>query len=238
MSTKRVFICGTDTGIGKTVVTQALLSWCDAKGKIAVPFKPFESGCSPLKKGMKRHLKRGDTEALRKFSSIKLSADEINVYAFEEALAPGVAALRSRQKVSFTPIKKALSHLEKQADTVFIEGAGGLLVPLWGKKTSLDLLKYLKTPVVLVARLGLGTLNHTLLTLEHLKRNKVPVLGVILNENVKKSTVADATNERELIKLGVPILGVFPYTKNRSKAHLARLVEKSLNVKKLKQLFV
>ena len=212
----RIFICGTDTGVGKTIVTGALLAWLNENGIRAGGFKPTESGCS----GMRRHLKRADATFLKKMARMPENLDAINPYFFKEALAPGVAAMRSGKKVSFAVIKKKLESLEKKYDLVLIEGAGGLLVPLDGKKTTLDLIRFLKTPVLLVGRLGLGTLNHTLLTVEHLKRNRVPLVGVVLNEITPQTSMAEKTNPGVLQSFKIPLLQVFPYLKNKSRQTL------------------
>lgn len=208
MSAKTIFVCGTDTGVGKTFVTGALLALLNSQGVRAGGFKPLESGCSTHK----NHFKRADAEFLKKMGRMPEPIDLINPYAFREALAPGVAALIEKKSVSFSKIKKALSVLQENYDVVFVEGAGGLLVPLSGKKTNLDLIRYLKISVLLVARLGLGTLNHTLLTLEHLKRNRVKVLGVVLNEVTPQKSLAEKTNPAILKRYGVSVLGVVPFT--------------------------
>lgn len=204
---KAIFVCGTDTGVGKTFVTGALLQVLNRQGVRAGGFKPLESGCATHK----NHLKRADAEYLKKMGQMPEPIDLINPYAFREALAPGVAAKREGKSVSFPKIKKALATLQKNYDVVFVEGAGGLLVPVAGKKTNLDLIRYLKTPVLLVARLGLGTINHTLLTCENLKRNRIKVLGVILNEVIPQKSLAEKTNPGVLKKYGVPLLGVMPF---------------------------
>lgn len=252
---KTIFICGTDTGVGKTVITGALLAYLNQKGIHAGGFKPFESGCDLVgiydRKPMRRHLKRADSEFLKKMAKMPEPLDIINPYYFREALAPGVAAERERVGATIRghpkkgnhgglpllkTIRKSLKSLTKSYDIILIEGAGGLLVPLPDKKTSLDLIKYLKSPVLLIGRLGLGTLNHTLLTLEHLKRNRIKVIGVILNEITPKKTIAEKTNPDVLRKLGVPLLGVFPYVRGRSGKKLIRGVQKEIGGKLINSL--
>lgn len=204
---KTIFVCGADTGVGKTYVTGALCAFLNSKGIRAGAFKPLESGCA----ARGRHIRRADSEFLKKTARMPEPLDVINPYYFKEPLAPGVAAARQGVRVSFVRIRKNLRGLQKKYDVIFIEGAGGLLVPVAGKKTNLDLIRYLKIPVLVVARLGLGTINHTLLTLEHLKRNRVRVLGAILNQTSKGRTIADKTNPDVLKRYGAPLLGVFPY---------------------------
>lgn len=142
--------------------------------------------------------------------------DDINPYSFKEALAPGIAAHRCGVRISFSRIADKLKNLRKKYDLILVEGAGGLLVPLQGKKTTLDLIRFLKTPVLLVGRLGLGTLNHTLLTAEHLKRNRIPLLGVILNEITPRMSLAEKTNPAVLKEYGLPVWGVFPHLRRKT----------------------
>lgn len=196
-----IFICGTDTAVGKTFITGAICAYLQSEGVKAGAYKPLESGNG------------GDAAFLKKIAGMKEDLKMINPYYFKEPLAPGVAALRCKRKVSFDVIVNNLKKLQKNYDLILIEGAGGLLVPIQGKLTNLDLIKYLKTPVLVIARLGLGTINHTLLTLEHLKRNRVKVLGVILNQTTPRKTIADKTNPGVLKKYDVPLLGTFPYVK-------------------------
>ncbi len=235
-----IFVCGTDTGVGKTVVTSFLLETFNEAGIRAGGFKPLESGCrihtdrmtvclkkisgavstnehkSKTNYGLvsKNHLQRADSTTIKKSGRMSESLDIINPYAFKEALAPGVAAQREHRDVSFSLIKKNLRFLQKKYEMIFVEGAGGLLVPVSGKKTNLDLIKFLNIPVLLVARLGLGTINHTLLTLEHLKRHRIKVLGVLLNQTTATKTLAEKTNPDVLQSYGVPVLGVLPYMKS------------------------
>lgn len=204
---KAVFICGTDTGVGKTYVATAMISQLVEHGVRAAGFKPCESGCRK-KKGV---LQRADSLSLKAAGNMEEPLDLINPYYFEEELAPGVAAERQGTKISFSKIKKNLKTLSNNYELVLVEGAGGLLVPLSGKKTNLDLIRYLNLSVILVARLGLGTINHTLLTLEHLKRHDVLVEGVLLNQNTPTHTLAEKTNVKVLKKYGVNIFGQLPF---------------------------
>lgn len=231
---KSLFICGTDTGVGKTIVMGALCAWLNSRGIRAGAYKPLESGCSVVS-GMKRHIRRADSEFLKRMARMPESIDLINPYYFREALAPGVAAEREGRKISFSLIKENLNKLKDQYDIVFIEGAGGLLVPVAGRKTHVDLIKAFKCPVILVARLGLGTINHTLLTLENLKSNRIEVRGVILNELKPRETLAERTNSDVLNKFGVPLWGIFPYAKKKTRsalvASLPQSVRRRLTVK-------
>ncbi len=206
---KTLFVCGTDTDVGKTIVTASLCAYLKSMGVKVAPFKPLESGCSVARDGS---LLPADTIFLKKSAGVDEPINRLNVYSFQEALAPGVAAKRKKIAVSFSRISKALDSLEQDYDRVIIEGAGGLMVPLSGSKTNLDLIKHLKVPVLLVGRLGLGTINHTLLTWQKLKKEKINCVGVILNQTTKKVGLADQTNANILKNTyKLPVLGIFPH---------------------------
>ncbi|OGP08910.1 MAG: dethiobiotin synthase [Deltaproteobacteria bacterium GWA2_45_12] len=224
MKQNTFFICGTDTGVGKTLVTGALcLYFCHKKKPIGA-FKPLESGCAS--RLTPNHIHRNDSSFLQKCAGMKEPLDEINLYWFKEALTPALAAKRAGIQISFPKIKQGLKNLQKKYKTVFVEGAGGLLAPIKGLQTNLDLIKSLKLPVIVVARLGLGTLNHTLLTLDVLKRNKIKVAGVILNQTKSSLSLADKTNPGILKQYNVPLLGVFPYIQKKNPKSLLKGTKK------------
>lgn len=168
MATEILFITGTDTGVGKTVLTALLLSALRARGARALALKPFCSGA------------RDDAELLHRLQDGDLSLDQINPFYFAEPVAPLASARRHRNHV---PIQKVTRHIEamlarlggdlpSSASTrsyLLIEGSGGLLVPLGEGYTVLDLIVRLNCDVLLVSRNQLGTINHTLLSLRALR---------------------------------------------------------------------
>lgn len=197
------FVSGTDTGIGKTLVSCALLELLREHG-VEQPrgFKPFESGVTP---GATL-----DSEALRRAAGGHQSLDEVCLERFAAPLAPGVAAALEKRRSAY---KRVLMHLRTFDGPRVVEGAGGLYVPLDGERTVLDLAVDVKLPLVLVARAGLGTLNHTLLSLQACALAKATVAGVVL---VQSSTPADPSvphNRAWLEKLapGVPVYGPIPF---------------------------
>lgn len=230
MLAKVFFVTGTDTGVGKTLVTAALCATLVARGVKAAAFKPLESGCAPQPRGLGRHLKRADALFLKKMAGMSESVDEINPYFFREALAPGIAAEREGRKISFTRIRQGLDALRRKYDVVFVEGAGGLMVPVSGRKTNVDLITFINCPVIVVARLGLGTINHTLLTLHHLRQDHIAIAGVILNETVPRTTIAEKTNPEALKKRSVPVVGIFPFLKKRTRKKMIATTKKNLGV--------
>ncbi len=172
-----LFITGTDTGVGKTLVACALAAWCRREGIDVGVMKPIASG------GIRREGRWLSEDALQ----LARAADArdpwrlINPVCFREPLAPWTAARRSRQPIRMAPVLKAVKALQARHEFLIVEGVGGWLVPLSARHTVGDLAARLKLPVLLVARAGLGTLNHTLLSLDAIRRSGLPVRGVILN---------------------------------------------------------
>lgn len=205
MKIKRgLFIAGTDTGVGKTFVAGTLAALLKKKGREVGVFKPFESGVGQGHE---------DYKYLKRIAGVDDPDDLICPYRFKEALAPLVAARRAGVRISWSRVTDCYRRLMARHDFLIIEGAGGLLVPLAPGRTNIDLIRACKLPVLLVARLGLGTINHTLLSLNCLRTNKISCVGVVLNQTTKTRGIAEETNPAVLAKLAsVPILGVIPFT--------------------------
>ena len=159
---KGIFVTGTDTGVGKTIVVAALLRELKLRGLDAMPMKPVQTGWPQA----------NDVAAC----GVK-NTPLTNPYRFKLAASPHLAG-----RVKLQKIVRAFNALSRKHDFVVVEGAGGVLVPLNDKETMIDLIKKLRLPVVIVARAGLGTLNHTLLTLNELRRAGLRVAGIVLNQ--------------------------------------------------------
>jgi len=209
---KGIFITGTDTGVGKTFVAIGLLKALRELGHNVCPMKPLETGCS-FKKG---ELVPGDALKLIKAAQVNEPLDLINPYRFRQPLAPAVAAEAEGGMISRKRIISSYGKLSKRHDLIIVEGAGGIMVPVQSKYFTIDLLKELNLPLLVVARPGLGTLNHTLLTLEVAKNRGIEVAGVIINCSSKIKNDASVRTNPEVIKRsgGVPVLGKVPYFVN------------------------
>jgi dethiobiotin synthetase len=228
---KTFFITGTDTGIGKTTVTCGLAAYCSLiKGMDVGVMKPFEPGLSLHGKDRLPW----DAISLKEASGSDDDLGLINPYAFDANTAPGAAAERENIQIDLEHLDKIYKMLSGKHEIFFIEGAGGVLAPIKKNFFFSDLMKRWKTRVLVVARLGTGTINHTLLTCRFLKDQDVPVEGVILNDIGGKSDVATKTNPDVLARyLDVPILGVFPHVEPSEISNrevLARAVEENLNI--------
>ncbi len=201
----RVFVTGTDTGVGKTETSCALLSLLAEAGLCPGPMKPYESGCT----------KRSQPEdALRLVAAAKSQdpLSQVCPHRFRLPLAPGVAAVREGRPSDFKKTLAAFRAFEASRPLV-VEGAGGLFVPIDPERDVIDLIGALGLPVLLVARAGLGTLNHTALSLEALARRGVPVLAVLLSRSAPGRPHPSERDNAALIsrRHQVPVFGPVPY---------------------------
>jgi dethiobiotin synthetase len=169
------FVSATDTGVGKTFITAALAKSLRARGRDVAVFKPVQSGA------------RADDPS---GDAALLGAD--CVYAFAAALAPLVAARAEGRTIELEPILARAGELAREHELLLVEGAGGLLVPLADDLDVADLAAALGLPLVVVARAGLGTVNHTLLTIEAAKARGLEIAGVVLNGKSDESTAGNA----------------------------------------------
>jgi len=212
-----LFITGTDTGVGKTLVAAALAAWCRANGVDVGVMKPIATGGIRVPDNGTTRLVSPDAWLLSKASQVDDPWSLINPVCYQEPLAPYTASLRTRQPIVWPQITRAFQTLTQWHDFVIVEGIGGLLVPLSRRWTVVDLIRMLRVPVLIVSRLRLGTLNHTLLTVEQAKRDRLRVLGVVLNAAEPPSSdpsarLVERTNPPVLgACLSVPLLGTLPH---------------------------
>jgi dethiobiotin synthetase len=210
MRTQRqgLFITGTDTGVGKTTLAAALLLRLRARGVDAVPMKPIQTG------GTRRagKLTAPDLDFCLRVAGLT-ATEAMCPYRFAPACAPHLAARRARRPIRLRTIVAAFQRLAARHACVLVEGAGGALVPLGGGHTQLDLMRALALPVLVVARPGLGTLNHTLLTLAALRAARLKVAGVFfVHTQPGRCGPLEHDNAATIAKLGrVPVLGRLPF---------------------------
>jgi dethiobiotin synthetase len=198
-----IFVTGTDTGVGKTVITSAL-AWTlmQAGSKVSV-MKPVQTGTN--EPGLT------DLEFVETVLGASFNSEDNSPYSFPEPLAPLTASRFAGRKIDIDKIKRAFEKLRSASDTVIVEGAGGLLVPILENYLMSDLALELGIPVLIVARPDLGTLNHTLLTVESARTRGLDVLGVVISNFPPSPCKAESTNPELITRLsGVPIVGVYP----------------------------
>jgi dethiobiotin synthetase len=173
---RTVFVTGTDTGVGKTLVSQALLQRLRAEGYSAAGFKPVASGARRTAAG----LRNDDALLLQAASTPGLDYAEVNPCCFEPPIAPHLAARAAGVAIDLPMLDRAHRHLAAGHDWVVAEGAGGWLVPLDQERTFADWVGQHRWPVVLVVGMRLGCLNHALLSAEAI-RSRAPLLGWVAN---------------------------------------------------------
>ena len=205
---KSFFITGTDTGVGKTIVGAGIAGVLRRSGKRVGVLKPFESGCS----NSGGELIPEDAVFLKKLSGCTEDIDVICPYKMKHPLAPGVAAEMEGVSIDLDRIRSCFKTLEKNYETVLVEGAGGLMVPIAGDLLTSDLIKLLGLPTIIVSRLSLGTINHTLLTVRHALDCGLSVAGIILNQITPEIGKAEETNPKVIKRFsGISVLGRIPF---------------------------
>lgn len=192
-----LFVAGTGTGVGKTVVTAGLTGWFREAGVDAVAVKPAQTGFPP------------DDDAGEVQTACESSRAATCLRRLEPPLAPRVAADRTETDLAYDRIREDCRAELNDAELGIVEGIGGLRVPLADDAEVLDLVEDLGLPTVLVARSGLGTLNHTALSVDALEKRGVPVRAVLLNE-YDGATVAERTNPDELRRMLDPPVVTVP----------------------------
>lgn len=209
----RFFVTGTDTGVGKTEAACALLSLLADAGRHPAAMKPYESGCIDRRRP-------ADALALKTAARCDDPLAHVCPYRYRAPLAPGVAAARRRETPSFARVLARARSFG--ARPLVIEGAGGLFVPIDARRDIIDLIEALNTPVLLVARAGLGTLNHTGLSLEALARRGIVVRAVLLTTVAAASDPSERDNAEWLRRRhGVPALGPVPYVRDPARRRTA-----------------
>jgi dethiobiotin synthetase len=201
--TRGLFVAGTDTGVGKTVVAAAVVLAARARGVDAGVMKPI--GCG-MAQGTTEH---GDTRFLREAACVEDAPPEITPLVFRAFRAPLVAARLERRDVELAPVLAGLKRLSARHAALVVEGVGGVRVPLRVGYEVLDLIQEIGFPVLIVARSGLGTMNHTALTAVALASRGIPVLGFLLNDGAAPVEDALASENAEAITAmtGLPCLG-------------------------------
>lgn len=191
---KVIFITGTDTGVGKTLLTALLLSHLRSQGRHALAMKPFCSGG------------RGDVRLLQSLQMGDLTDAEMNPFYFERPLAPLVAATGRRKCVSLHDVFGSVRDVATKCEVLLVEGSGGLLVPLGKGYTVADLIRRLRCRVIVVARNRLGTINHTWLTVRTLRSlgiRKADIQVILMSP--ARGDLSSRTNHGVLASLLRPI---------------------------------
>lgn len=201
---KSFFITGTDTDVGKTVIAAALAAVLKKRGTDVGVMKPVATGGWD------------DARFLIRGAGVKDNLFLVNPYCLATPVAPAIAAGIENIKIDIGRIKSAYEELSRRHEMLIVEGIGGILVPIYKKYLVTDLIKDLDLPIIIVAKPGLGTINHTLLTISQARRSRIKVLGVIIN-NYDEATagIAEKMAPEIIENVGkVPILGIVKHVDN------------------------
>jgi dethiobiotin synthetase len=200
------FITGTDTGVGKTVITRGLMQLLQDRGHRVAGMKPVASGCTPTPQG----LRNDDAQQLQQQANIELAYAAVNPYAFEPPIAPHLAAAAAGCRIDLGMIHAGVQQLADRADRVCVEGVGGWLVPLNERETVADLALRLGLDVILVVGIRLGCLNHALLTVRSIETHGVRLAGWVANCLPPVADSLDDNINSLKSMISAPLLGVVP----------------------------
>ena len=211
LKSKVIFITATDTAVGKTVTAFVVGVLLENLGFDVGVMKPVQCAGN-------------DAQFLKKALRLQEELREINPFYAPEPLSPHLAFRRAKIKFDKRRVQDELEKLRARLDIVLVEGAGGLMVPLTNGYYNADLITDLKARVIIVARLGLGTINHTLLTIHEAQKRGLMIMGLIFCQTkpVRKG-LPENTNPQEIEKLsGVKVLGIIPYLKPLNRKNILR----------------
>lgn len=222
---KTYFVTGTDTGVGKTTVTCALLAAAKVKGLTTLALKPVASGCEEGPEG----LRNSDALALQAAMTLPLSYPEINPVALPAALSPHLAAAAVGRRLTLAQIagfcRGGLMH---KADLKLIEGAGGWRVPISDRELLSGLPKQLSVPVILVVGMRLGCINHAVLTAEAILKDGVKLAGWVANVMAPDMEALEGNLQTLTAMLPAPCLGVLPWSPDATAEGLAEHLDVAL----------
>lgn len=223
-----IFITGTDTGVGKTLVTAGIVRWLRNQGIDAVPMKPVQTGGERRSEARGDRLVAPDLEFHLAACDLRPSRDELQLmspYVYQPACSPHLAGRMAQRYTEPSVVKDCADKLLRDHEAVVVEGAGGVMVPLNESATMLDLMKMLAYPVVLVSRFGLGTINHTLLSIHALRTARIDLIGVVFNQVEQPSTGSrfiEEDNPEAIARFGnVPVVGKIMHLDPNSKTEEA-----------------
>jgi len=212
------FITGTDTNVGKTWVTLALMTYFKQQNLSVVGMKPVASGCEKID----NHWRNADALSIQQCNSQWLDYDLINPYAYELPISPHLAG--KSNPADFTIVLSQFHTLQTLADVVIVEGAGGWYAPLNAAQTIADLAQALQLPVILVVSIKLGCINHAQLSVEAIEKAQLTCAGWIAVCNDAEFNCVESTIEALVERLPIPLLGVLPYASEADFNYLAATI--------------
>ena len=211
------FVTGTDTGIGKTIVSCALLSAYSARGNAVIGMKPVVTGrvCGEW----------ADVKAIVAASSIAAPREWVNPYAFIPPISPHLAAKQAGMEIDIEIIRQAYCNLQKISDVVVVEGVGGIMAPLNDRNDVVDMAYVLDLPIILVVGMRLGCLIHALITEKVIQASGLKLAGWVANQIDPQMNSFDENLHTLKERLNYPLLGVLPFERNVSTKNFSTLLD-------------
>jgi len=221
---KGFFVTGTDTEVGKTLVSSGIIRLFADAGQKVVGMKPIASGSVQTEEGLRNE----DAENLIAQSNCELPYEMVNPYCFEPPIAPHIAARRVDQRIEVEKIISAYNELRDAADVVIVEGVGGWMVPIDGRQTMADVAVEMNLPVIMVVGVRLGCINHALLTYESIKASGLEFKGWVANIIDPNVSMVPEILDAIQIKMHEPLLGLIPPMKNVDASQVSQCLAKDL----------
>ncbi|WP_298941051.1 dethiobiotin synthase [uncultured Psychromonas sp.] len=212
------FVTGTDTDVGKTVCTKALLQAANQQHKSTLAYKPISAGCEDAKNGLRNE----DALILQNNSSIQVSYNAVNPIAYQQPIAPHIAAIETNQPIDLTLINQGLDFLQLQkSQFLFVEGAGGWHLPINNKQLFSGWVIEKKLPVIVVIGLKLGCLNHALLTVQSIQQSGLTIAGWIANHLQPDMPYVEQNIDTLKAFIDAPLLGTIPFLESINEQDLS-----------------
>jgi len=218
------FIAGTDTDVGKTVCTRALLQAAKQQNKSTIGYKPISAGCELTELGLRNQ----DALILQSNSSVNLPYNDVNPIAFQQPIAPHIAAIENGTFIDINIVNNGLQHLQNMSvDLVFVEGAGGWHLPIDNQFLLSDWVIEKQLPVILIVGLKLGCLNHALLTAKAIEQSGLVIAGWIANHLQPDMPYVVDNIETLKTMINAPMLAEIPFIEDIRTTNLAEFVDVS-----------
>ncbi len=226
---KSVFVTGTDTDVGKTCVAAGLAVTLRKSGVDVGVMKPFAAGSAQSQTGFQSK----DVEILRRASQITDPESLINPQFFPVPSSPYTAWKNLKTKPKVNPVLSAFEELSKLHSMLLVEGIGGIMTPILRNYFVTDLIREMKIPAVIVTRTRIGTVNHTVMTVQMCKKYKIPLRGIIINDiDSHGYTVKELSRDLKNLT-GVPVLGSIPFLRDMGDSTLYGIFKKNINMKQI-----
>lgn len=224
MAKKQYFVAGTDTNVGKTLISAGLLLVAKRQGLRTAALKPVAAGCEKTEAGLRNE----DALMLQSVMTEPLTYEQINPIALSSAIAPHIAAQQERRMLSADRIAGFCRGSLTQADFTLVEGAGGWRVPLNPRETMADLAQVLQLPVILVVGVRLGCISHALLTVEAIRNDGLPLAGWVANCVDADMPVLQENIESLAARIPAPCLAVIPWLASPTPENVAAAIDDQL----------